>query len=372
MSNYSGVFGYILFLLGMIAVLTSCSIQKRRYRPGFHISINKNYSKGITSRLIKPKLVEPTELKSTELDLVTTEAIDETAGMFKDRISPVDQKDAIQPAAIKVLTQEMAHQRLKQQYDKAVVPELKDVAPDHQIRLSEININHQDMNTNQNTKPKQKLSQRHIAIIIGASLLLMALIAGFSATTINNLFLLGNPAQTALNLSANWSGFIGAIIGWIGIFILDVLVSIGVLKYYQKEKARLAIFTGVSRALYTLVLGGAITQLLLVNLSLSSTQIYHLLQAFNQIWGWGLILFGVHLIMLGILYHNEGGKKWFNILIKVLLISAGIGYLLQYIGILLVANPIAFAATVESIFLVSMILGEVLFAFWILFKGGKS
>lgn len=92
---------------------------------------------------------------------------------------------------------------------------------------------------------------------------------------------------------------------------------------------------------------------------------------YNYIWGLGLIVFGVHLITLGILFKNPKGKRWFTVLIKGLLILAGIGYMLQYIGILLVANPVAFAAFVEPIFIIPMILGEVLYAIWMLTKGGK-
>jgi hypothetical protein len=72
------------------------------------------------------------------------------------------------------------------------------------------------------------------------------------------------------------------------------------------------------------------------------------------------------------LYHNEGGKKWVNITIKVLLILAGIGYMALYIGVLIAPNPIAFAAIVEPIFLIPQLLGEVLFAIWMLVKGGKQ
>jgi hypothetical protein len=85
----------------------------------------------------------------------------------------------------------------------------------------------------------------------------------------------------------------------------------------------------------------------------------------------GLIAFGFHLITLGLLYHNEGGKEWVNIAIKSLLILAGAGYLIQYIGILLVPNPAGFTAIMETIFILPMILGEISFAIWMLVKGGK-
>ena len=39
----------------------------------------------------------------------------------------------------------------------------------------------------------------------------------------------------------------------------------------------------------------------------------------SPVWSWGLIAFGLHLIALGISFKNEGGKKWLNKTIKIVL-----------------------------------------------------
>jgi len=93
---------------------------------------------------------------------------------------------------------------------------------------------------------------------------------------------------------------------------------------------------------------------------------------FNKFWSLGLIAFGFHLIALGILFNNEGGKKWVNYTIKSLLIIAGIGYILLNVGLLFTANPAAFTALIQPIFIVPQLLGEVLFALWMIIKGGKK
>nr|MCU0451969.1 DUF4386 domain-containing protein [Bernardetiaceae bacterium] len=103
-----------------------------------------------------------------------------------------------------------------------------------------------------------------------------------------------------------------------------------------------------------------------------TASIYNSLSGFKTIWDLGLIVFGLHLISLGFLFKNEGGKKWVNTLIKTLLITAGVGYIVLSLGALLAANPVAFTALVQPIFLAPMILGEVLFALWMLIKGGKA
>lgn len=186
----------------------------------------------------------------------------------------------------------------------------------------------------------QHKSERKTAQIIGGALLLMAVLAGLSVSALGTL-----PAS----------------IGLVGVFLLDILVSFCIFKYYKKEKPKLAKSSSFLRLLYTGILGVAIGNLFAGNVPM-----------FNTIWGVGLIAFGIHLITLGILFDNEGGKKWVNVMIKSLLVLAGIGYLIQYVGILVVPNPIGFAALMESIFILPMILGEVFFALWMLIKGGRA
>lgn len=214
-------------------------------------------------------------------------------------------------------------------------------------------------------------SKRHAALMIGIALLLMAVVAAFSAPVISGIFISGNAALTALNLSAGFGKFTGSIIGWLIILALDLLVSAGIYAYYKKEKPKMAFTSAVLRLIYSSFLGAAIYQLLTITLVTPAPAIYNHLHAFNSIWGWGLIAFGLHLITLGILVKNEGGKKWLTITIKTLLIVAGVGYLVLYAGMLIAPSPMAFKAAIEPIFLIPMILAEVFFALWILIKGGK-
>jgi hypothetical protein len=182
--------------------------------------------------------------------------------------------------------------------------------------------------------------ERKTARIIGGALLLMAVLAGISIPSV---------------------GTLGASIGLVGVFLLDIAVSIGIIKYHKKEKPKLAKASGILRLIYTAFLGVGIGHLFAGNVRM-----------FNDIWGLGLIMFGIHLITLGVLFNNNERKKWVNILIKSLLITAGIGYIIQYVGILMVPNPVGFVATVETIFILPMILGEVSYALWMLIQGGKA
>ena len=183
-------------------------------------------------------------------------------------------------------------------------------------------------------------NKRNTALLTGSSLLLMAVLAGIAI-----------PAL----------GTFTANLGLIGVFILDILVSLGIYKYHKDEKPELAKSTCIWRLLYTLIFAVAIGYHIAGNVPM-----------FNKIWWLGLIVFGIHLIALGFLFNNEGGNKWINISIKSLLIIAGSGYVIEYTGILFVANPTGYKALIESVFILPMILSEISYAIWMLISGGKK
>ena len=221
-------------------------------------------------------------------------------------------------------------------------------------------------------KARKPLTQRQVALIIGISLLLMAIAAAIAAPPLAAMFVSGNQALTAANVVAGFGKFAVARLGWLLILVLDVISAWGIHKYYRSKKPKMAAATGALRLGYAVILTAGIVQLFSVSKTATAAAVYSGLLAFNSIWGIGLIVFGFHLIMLGILFNNEGGKKWVNVLIKSLLIIAGIGYVVMYVGVLFAASPVAFMAMLQPVFIVPMLCGEVFYAIWKLAKGGKS
>lgn len=222
------------------------------------------------------------------------------------------------------------------------------------------------------SKARKPLTQRQVALIIGISLLLMAIAAAIAAPPLAAMFVSGNQALTAANVVAGFGKFVVARWGWLLILALDVVSAWGIGKYYRSKKPKMARITGLLRLGYAAILSVGIVQLFSVSKTATAAAVYSGLLAFNSIWGIGLIVFGFHLIMLGILFNNEGGKKWVNVLIKSLLIIAGIGYVVMYVGVLFAASPVAFMAMLQPVFIVPMLCGEVFYAIWKLAKGGKS
>ena len=212
------------------------------------------------------------------------------------------------------------------------------------------------------------LTNRNTALITGFSIILMALAAGYSVGNVfGSLMVADNENLTTENIINNMSFFKTGIIGWVVIFICDLVVSIGIYLLFKEKNNKLALYTACLRFLYTIILGIAISRLIII--AITYENLIHNINLFNHIWSFGLTIFGLHLICLSYLFYN---KSVWNKLISLLLILAGIGYLVTYIGELVLPNFGNYKQTIEMIFMAPMILGEIGFAIYLLIKGGKS
>jgi hypothetical protein len=82
---------------------------------------------------------------------------------------------------------------------------------------------------------------------------------------------------------------------------------------------------------------------------------------FNTIWNAGLVLFGVHLLLIGYLAYRSG---FIAKTIGVLLAIAGLGYLVDGFGTVLVPD---YSLNVGQV----TFIGEAVLIFWLLIKGRR-
>lgn len=356
----------IFLIYATIFIFSSCEVQKRRYLKGYSINSISSKNSSLDKNDINFGNNKLTVTKNSKIKTLSnvhiTDSSDTKLPISKNLLSSNSNK--ITDEIILSSTSNYSP-ILNYTSDQKVVSNRKN----HFKKVNTV------LKTEKQTKidePKNENFKRKMAIIIGISLLLMAVLAIFVIPAVTGAFVLGDAALTALNVTSNISKFWWGVIGWIGILLLDVAISLGTYNYYKKKSKKIAAVTGGLRLAYSGILAVAIAQLLKVTISTPALGIYNALKMFSNLWSLGLIAFGLHLIALGILYNNEGGKKWVNILIKSLLIIAGLGYMIINIGMLLVPNPIAFAALLQPFFLIPMIFGETLYAIWMLIKGGKQ
>ena len=196
------------------------------------------------------------------------------------------------------------------------------------------------------------------SIISGASLLVMAVAAGIAyGSILNQLYVEGSPAATAVNIENNASLYLTGALLWCLILLTDLAVSYGFYRFLSTLKKIPAMASGLLRLVYSLILAAGIVFMFRGNI-----------ENFMHLWSAGLIIFGFHLVITGAtLFYGTNLQK----ILGVLLIIAGTGYSLVHgIQNFLPAEEL-FAAKIETILMIPMTAGELLFGIWLLIFGGR-
>jgi len=207
-------------------------------------------------------------------------------------------------------------------------------------------------------------------ILTGSSIIVMAIAAGFAYGFVYaNIYRVGDSDLTAKLLHENITLFKFGILSWVVIFVLDIIVSIGLYAIYKETNKKLAILVSGLRVIYTLFLGAAITQLatpLISNNEITNSLIYF--ESFEDIWSIGLIIFGFHLMVLGVvcLKSNFTPKFW-----GIILIFGGVCYTIVHSLKSFFPNLDETTIVIESILTAPMALSEIGFAIWLIVKGLK-
>ena len=103
---------------------------------------------------------------------------------------------------------------------------------------------------------------RKWGLITGNSLLIMALIAGFTYGYVHTSIYIPNDSElTAKLLQENIMIYKMGIFAWVIIIILDIIVSLGLYKFYLDDKNLISKLSSALRILYTIVLAIAVAQL---------------------------------------------------------------------------------------------------------------
>ena len=218
------------------------------------------------------------------------------------------------------------------------------------------------------------ISLRQAAIVAGLGLLAMGILAPFAEFSVRqSLIVLGTAAVTASNIMANELLVRIAICIYLIVAILDIVVAWGLYVFLKPVNQSLSLLAAWFRVVYAGIL--AVVLVNLVNalhllsgadyLSAFETdqlqaQAMLFLNAFDYGWTIGLVIFGLHLLILGYLVFKLSGTM--PKILGVLVVIAGAGYLIDSFGKLLSSNYDANIAIFTFI-------GEVLLIFWLLIKG---
>lgn len=203
------------------------------------------------------------------------------------------------------------------------------------------------------------MNSRELSIIAGISYIVI-----FFAAIFANFFMLESLTQDPVGTVEQNSIMVRiGILAFLLTVLFDVVVAWALYEMYKKNPInRLSTYF---RLMHAVIMGVAIFALPLTLSSSTGSEILMYVNIFNIIWLIGLFFFGFHLILLGKIIKRPR-------LIGLFLIIAGIMYVLDTIAHFVLPNYQIYSGIFLMLVAIPSILGEMSFAIWLLFKGGKS
>jgi hypothetical protein len=213
-------------------------------------------------------------------------------------------------------------------------------------------------------------------LVAGVGLLMLAVLAALANFgVVERLVTEGDAFRTALDISGSEGLFRWGIAALVLVVVLDVVVAWALQQFFQGVHRELSMLAAWLRISYAAVFLVAIGQLIGVLRLLGDeqylksysadqlhTEVMLKTDAFHDIWNASLVLFGVHLLVIGYLAHRSGVVPR---LIGILLAVAGLGYLVDSFGAILIASHSFQVSGITFI-------GEALLMIWLLARGNRS
>jgi hypothetical protein len=218
-------------------------------------------------------------------------------------------------------------------------------------------------------------SIRNASLTAGVGILLLSALAGFgNFVAVQGLVTQGDAAQTAKDIMGSEGMFRLGIVSLLLVVALDLVVAWALYRVFSPVSRSISMLAALFRLVYAGVFLVAISQLIGVLHLLSDdtylavftpgqlhAQALSGIHTYNDIWAAGLVLFGLHLLVVGYLAYRSGYVPRF---LGVLLVIAGLGYVIDSFGTVLSRG----SWTEVSSF---TFLGEFLLALWLVIWGRR-
>jgi hypothetical protein len=218
-------------------------------------------------------------------------------------------------------------------------------------------------------------SMSSAALIAGVATLLMSVLAGFgNFVAVHRVVTQGDAARTAHEVMASEGVFRLGIVSLFLVVALDVVAAWALYRVFSPVSRGVSLLAALFRLVYTGVFLVAISQLVSAVHLLGAdpslpvftpaqlqAQALSDINAYTDVWTAGLLLFGIHLLLVGYLAYRSGYVPRF---LGLLLAVAGLGYGLDSVATVLSDG----AWTDVSAF---TFIGEFLLALWLVVKGRR-
>lgn len=215
------------------------------------------------------------------------------------------------------------------------------------------------------------VSRRRAARIAGVSYVAMFVLAIFANFVVRErLVEPGDGARTVANIAESIGLFRLGLVAFIVIFVLDVVIAWALHVVFREVGHDLSLATAWFRLAYTALLGVAVASMFQVLQLLGGESLAFLtsdqveahamlaLSSFESVWLIGLVAFGIHLSLLGVLVIRSG------LVARTLgyaLIAAGVAYVLDTVAHGMLADYEA----VAGVFLVAVALPSMIGEGWL-------
>ncbi len=209
------------------------------------------------------------------------------------------------------------------------------------------------------------------ARVAGFGLLGMTILALFTEAYIRPRLIVPHDAtETTMNILLDHFLFRLLILCYLSIAVLDLIVAWGLYLWLRPTNEGLSLLMAWLRVVYAAILACSlgsyleviqiiegVDEAMLFESTQWQSQILFSLNAFNDGWGLGLIVFALHLVVLGVVIVRSGYlPKWLGLLVAI----SSLGYFTDSIGRTISAD---YALQLASF----TFWGELLLMFWLIF-----
>jgi len=180
-------------------------------------------------------------------------------------------------------------------------------------------------------------SLRAASLIAGIGILLLAVLAVFgNFIAVGALVTRGDAATTARDILASEGLFRWGVASLILVAVLDIVVARALFTVFEPVNRSVSAMAAWFRVAYAVVFLVGIGQLVVaLGLLSDPTQALRAIDTYTAVWNAALVLFGVHLLLIGYLAYRS---SFVPRVIGILLVVAGLGYLTDGFGVVLVPD----------------------------------
>lgn len=183
---------------------------------------------------------------------------------------------------------------------------------------------------------------------------------------------------TLKNIQTSEALFKSEVFGWLVIIFMDLIVSWAFYIFLRPINRSYALLAGWLRLLYTTILAIAVSNLVVASnlarenqdlfgdASSVASQVMISITSFELIWSFGLIVFGGHLIVVGMVAWRS---RKIPTIISIMLVVAGFSYMLVHVMHLIMPQDEGITSMLEMVLGIPMFVGELSFGVWLLIKG---